>query len=106
MVRDGVAKEYDSTGIPFGVLADFPYKSESLDLEPGDLMALFSDGIPEAQRGEEFFDEPRVNETLVEASRNSDITAVRAHVIGKIDEFLAGEHRTDDITLLMIRRNR
>ena len=105
VVRNGEAREYESTGVPFGVLADFPYQTERLTMEPGDLMAVFSDGVPEAQRGEDFFDEARVNETLVEASSHPEIIDVRKHVIAKIDEFMAGEHRTDDLTLMMFRRN-
>lgn len=104
VVRDGKAHEFESTGVPFGIVENFPYESQSLSLEPGDLMATFSDGIPEAQRGEELLGEERTNGILVEASPNTPLAEVRMHVIRRIDEFMAGEHRTDDITLVMIRR--
>lgn len=104
IVRDGQVHEHESTGVPFGILPEFPYHAETLELAPGDLMAIFSDGIPEAQRGDEFFDDERVRATLIEASREPGLQDVRRHVIEAVDGFLSGAHRTDDVTLLMIRR--
>src|SRR5262249_35061042 len=60
---DGL-RELDATGVPFGVVPDFPYQGGSIEIEPGALVAVFSDGIPEAQRGEEFFDDERVRKAL------------------------------------------
>jgi serine phosphatase RsbU (regulator of sigma subunit) len=104
VVRNGKVIEHPSTGIPFGVLENFPYVAETLQLEPGDLMALFSDGIPEAQHGPEFFDEERVRATLEAASRETTLERARAHVIDAVEAFVAGSPRADDITLIMVRR--
>ena len=46
-----------STGTPLGLLPPMvPYGDAAHDLAPGDLLALFSDGVTEAQseHGEEF----------------------------------------------------
>ena len=50
-------RELESTGVPFGILPDFRYASASVQLRPAELLAIFSDGVPEAQHGEEFFDD-------------------------------------------------
>jgi len=105
IVRDGKVREHPSTGIPFGILEDFPYETESLQLEPGELLALFSDGIPEAQHGPEFFDEERTYAALEAASKNPVLENVRTEMIGAVEAFVADSPRADDITLMMIRRS-
>jgi serine phosphatase RsbU (regulator of sigma subunit)/pSer/pThr/pTyr-binding forkhead associated (FHA) protein len=105
LVRNGRVEEFESTGVPFGVTVDVPYRAAKLELAPGTIMAIFSDGIPEAQRGEEFFEEARVRLALIEGSAATSIADVRAGVIAAVDAFLAGAHRSDDMTLVMIRRD-
>jgi sigma-B regulation protein RsbU (phosphoserine phosphatase) len=91
-------------GVPLGVLPDFPYSTTTVTLAPGELLALFSDGIPEAQRGEEFFDDRRLHEALLADGAMRDLRALRGGVLARVDAFLAGVPRTDDITLVLIRR--
>jgi sigma-B regulation protein RsbU (phosphoserine phosphatase) len=97
-------RELAATGVPFGVMPDVPYTCTSVDLAPGSLVAVFSDGIPEAQRGNEFFDEDRLHSALREASKLPDLVAVRSGILARVDEFLGGAKRTDDLTLLLLRR--
>ncbi len=94
----------EANGVPLGVLADFPYETASVTLSPGALLAVFSDGIPEAQRGEEFFDEQRLEESLRAVRCLDDLEAMSRKVIADVDAFLAGAPRTDDITLMLLRR--
>ena len=105
LVSGGKVCELEATGVPFGVMPDVPYERHSIDIAPGALLAVFSDGIPEAQRGEEFFDGDRVHDALSAAASLPDLGAVRALVLSRVDEFLAGEKRTDDVTLLLLRRS-
>ena len=85
-------------------MPDLRYELGTADLAPGALVAIFSDGIPEAQRGEEFFDDERLRAALREAAALPDLAAARAAVLARVDEFLRGEKRTDDITLMLLRR--
>ena len=102
VIERGEQRELDA--VPFGVLPDVPYQRASVNLEPGALFAVFSDGIPEAQRGEEFFDEDRLRSALREAAKLPDLEAARSAVLARVDEFLGGARRTDDLTLLLLRR--
>jgi phosphoserine phosphatase RsbU/P len=104
LVVGGALRELEGGGVPFGVLPDVPYECNSVDVEPGAFIAVFSDGLPEAQRGREFFDEERVRAALREAARHPDLADARASVLARVDEFLGGEKRTDDLTLLLLRR--
>jgi len=104
LLRHGEVRVLEATGIALGMLADFGWTEEEVVLSDGETLAVFSDGIPEAQRGDEFFDYARTAEALREAETERDLTAMADRVIGKIDEFAAGEHRADDVTLLLLRR--
>lgn len=97
-------RELESGGPPFGVLPDFPYAAASTVLAPGEVFAVFTDGIPEAQRGEELYDDERVRAAVAEEYAAPDLSTVRGRLLTRVDEFLAGGPRTDDITLVLIRR--
>ena len=104
LLSAGKIQELGATGVPIGVLPDFPYTAESVELKPGELLALFSDGIPEAQRGEEFFEERRLHEMLLEAGGTTDLEGLSRRIIEKVDGFVGDNPRADDITLLLLRR--
>jgi sigma-B regulation protein RsbU (phosphoserine phosphatase) len=95
----------EATGIPVGMLPDFPWTEGETAIEPGAMLAVFSDGIPEAQHGEEFFEDARVASAIREAAAEPSLTRSADRVIGRIDEFAAGEHRADDVTLVLLRRD-
>ena len=104
LVRAGALRTLEATGIPVGMMADFAWAESEVTLDAGETLAVFSDGIPEAQRGEEFFDFERLVAALKESEHEPDLAAMADRIIGKIDAFAAGEHRADDVTLLLLRR--
>jgi serine phosphatase RsbU (regulator of sigma subunit) len=97
-------RSLEATGIPVGMLPDFPWEEAETTIEPGETLAVFSDGIPEAQRGEEFFDLERIKQALV-ASGGPDVDASANALVHAVDEFSAGAHRSDDLTLVLARRD-
>src|SRR5262249_57487136 len=54
--RSGSIDRVGSTGVPLGLLPDATWREESLELDPGDLLALYTDGVTEAvnEADEEF----------------------------------------------------
>jgi sigma-B regulation protein RsbU (phosphoserine phosphatase) len=105
LIRGGALSDLPATGVPIAALPDFPYAAESVDLSPGDLLAVFSDGIPEAARGDDFFEDARLAKALLEQANEARLDQIAGHVIGRVDEFLAGSGRTDDVTLVLLRRD-
>lgn len=104
LVSQGKIRTLEGKGVPFGVVPNFPYQSESFTLEPGELLAVFSDGLPEAQRGEDFFDDERLQQAIAAAAAAPTLAEVRSGVLERLNAFLSGAPRTDDVTLVMIRR--
>jgi serine phosphatase RsbU (regulator of sigma subunit) len=105
IVRDGTLRELESNGVPFGVVPGFPYSVATAELAPGEVFALFSDGIPEAQRGEELYDEERLRQALREEGGAADLGTLRQRLLERVEAFLDGAPKTDDITLMLIRRS-
>ena len=105
LVHGGSVRALEATGIPVGMMADFPWTQGETTIEPGELMALFTDGIPEAQHQDEFYEFERLSASLARHATHPDLQAVADGIIGDVDEFAAGEHRADDITLVLLRRH-
>ena len=104
LAHGGVLRTLEATGIPVGMMSDFPWTMGETTLVPGELMAVFSDGIPEAQHGQEFFDDERVREAMRAAEAAADLKQAAEIVIDRIDAFAAGDPRADDVTLVLLRR--
>ncbi|HEX8473227.1 MAG TPA: SpoIIE family protein phosphatase [Pyrinomonadaceae bacterium] len=101
---DGEAEWLKPTGTPLGLLAGLPYEEATIQLQPGDLLALFSDGIPEAQdASENEFGEEKLLIHLREIFKERADTIV-ARVFQQIDIFAGATPQYDDITLMVIKR--
>jgi sigma-B regulation protein RsbU (phosphoserine phosphatase) len=93
------------TGTPIGLLPGMPYDEERIQLERGDLLALFSDGIPEAQNErDEEYGEDRFLEYVRTAQSEPSQTIVSG-AFAEIEAFTLGVPQFDDITLLVIKKN-
>jgi serine phosphatase RsbU (regulator of sigma subunit) len=103
---DGSLETCPATGMPVGILDDFPYTTGETNLQPGDLIALYSDGIPETQRGEldeDEYGEERFEKFLV-SELGTDLTELCVKIRQELVEFRGDEPVGDDITLLLLRR--
>jgi serine phosphatase RsbU (regulator of sigma subunit) len=103
IVAGDAIRELEATGIPLGMMPQFPYSAGTAELPHRSLFALFTDGIPEANREGEFFEEERLKEVLLSAG-SPEVEDVCQKIISSVDDFLSGQPRLDDLTLLLIRR--
>jgi sigma-B regulation protein RsbU (phosphoserine phosphatase) len=106
IISEGGLRAIDATGVPFGIMPEFPYTSGAFELAPGETLAIFSDGIPEAQHDEEFFEDERLRDVLMKHGSVTDLVTLREKVIAEVLEFAGDTPRSDDITLLLVRRER
>jgi len=109
LLANGELRTLDSTGTAVGpamrlAASLVPWTEGEVVLRDDETLAVFSDGIPEAQRGEELFGYERVASAFKDAMAERDLSSIANGVIGKIDAYAAGEHRADDVTLLLLRR--
>jgi serine phosphatase RsbU (regulator of sigma subunit) len=101
---DGSIDSLEPTGLPVGMIEDIMLEAGTARLEPGDLLAVFSDGVPEATTdGERFLGMDDVREIL-SAGRDTPLADIRDRIVSAVDNFLAGEPNSDDVTLMLFRR--
>ncbi|MGA2134137.1 MAG: SpoIIE family protein phosphatase [Bryobacteraceae bacterium] len=101
---DGTLGSLDGGGPPLGILSVANYAEYTDKLEPGDLLAIYSDGVTEATnaKDEEFGDEHFAE--VLKANRQKSAADVVAAVNQALTEFAAGSPQADDITLMVARR--
>ncbi len=101
---DGEAVWLKATGTPLGLLPGMPYEEQQTELNSGDLVALFSDGVTEAQdEHENEFGEERLADFLRPIARQPAEIIVDS-VFTEIDRFAGSAPQYDDITLFVIKR--
>src|SRR5271157_4457901 len=92
----------DDTGLPLGIAADAEYRQVSLNLEPGDVVLIYSDGVTDAQstRGEQYDSKgnPRLRNRLSRAGDGPK--AIGQSIIRDLQDFSEGHPQFDDITLI------
>jgi len=92
----------ESTGLPLGMLEVAAYEVKSMQLQPGDKVVLYSDGLSEAENAEgEFFDRKGFRETL---RANSSLGCVEFHakLVEAVEDFSQDAELSDDITTLVL----
>ncbi|MEP7272564.1 MAG: PP2C family protein-serine/threonine phosphatase [Acidobacteriota bacterium] len=93
-----------ATGTPLGLIPDMPYEEEAIELHAGDLLALYSDGVTEAQDVDENeFGEQRLADFLRPLA-DMPVETLVAKVFEEVDRFAGKAPQYDDITLLILKR--
>jgi serine phosphatase RsbU (regulator of sigma subunit) len=100
----GGLREIAATGMPVGMLEDAPFSAASVQLEPGSVLAVFSDGITEAIGSDEsFYGDERLKRVLVDGHA-LPADAIAACVVEDLKAFTSGAPQSDDILLLIVKR--
>jgi sigma-B regulation protein RsbU (phosphoserine phosphatase) len=103
--RDGRVSELDlPPAVLLGAFEDFEAPETSIELEPGDLLVAFTDGVTDAiDAARTRFGDARFQAALGAVAAGGPDAAVEG-VLAAIDAFSAGEPAADDITMLAIGR--
>ena len=101
---DGSLERLGCGGLVLGIAEDAEYETGECTLPRGGLVALFSDGIPEAQNaaGTLWDEPPRI--ALLRESASMPLATLTRRVLDGVRAFEAGLPASDDVTLLLVRR--
>jgi hypothetical protein len=104
LVRSGVVDTLPRGGVVLGLIEDTTYVEHRVDLNAGDALVVYSDGISEAMNeSEDFFDDER----LVAAVRQTAGLAAEAtgrRVLDAVSAFVGEAAPSDDMSLIVIKR--
>ncbi|MCF0168254.1 MAG: SpoIIE family protein phosphatase [Bacteroidales bacterium] len=103
LLRDGKVKEIAmERNMPVGLWGEFEYKMNSFQLESGDKIVLYTDGIAEADNMEnQLYSIPRLKAEL-QNCQGLSAEATVTNVIGSVREFENGTPQSDDITIMCL----
>ncbi|MDH3812859.1 MAG: SpoIIE family protein phosphatase [Acidobacteriota bacterium] len=102
--RDGTIEEINSSGLPLGILEMASYSESVARIEPGELVALFTDGLTEAEdSNEEEFGVKRVAKVTTELAEPTAEKLCDA-ILEAVETFTDGATLHDDATLLVVER--
>lgn len=91
-----------ATGMALGFVQDVFLEEARVDLHPGEMLVLYTDGITDAESPEgEFFGVERLRQTICSA-RNSGARALCDLVFERVGGFQAGAGQFDDMALLVV----
>lgn len=100
----GTMEHLAAGGLPLGIVPDFDYREGRTQLQPGDVLVSYSDGVNETQnpKGEEF-GMTRLQEVISQNLERS-AAAIRDKIEASLSAFAQGTPAVDDITLLIVKR--
>jgi hypothetical protein len=100
---DGSIEELGEGGLPLGIREPLVYRPGATTLAPGDLLVLYTDGLPEATdpKGAEAFGFERLNQLV---AIGGEPQALHDRILGAFDRHVAGDPLLDDLTLVVVAR--
>jgi phosphoserine phosphatase RsbU/P len=104
ILASGEFQRLVATGLPLALYESLPAAASKIQLDPGDSLVLFTDGVTEAVNlSQEEFGEPLLLETLL-GSRQCTMSELVSRLFAVVDAFAQEEEQADDITCVAIRR--
>ena len=92
----------DKHGFVIGALADVKYKDYEIQMNPGDKLFLYTDGIPEAINvSEQQFGTERLVQSLNEI-KDVDVETTLKHIKKSVNGFVGEAEQFDDLTMLCL----
>lgn len=101
---NGKVATLDIGGFPAGITQFADYQEGKAEIEPGDVMVIYSDGVTESldEEGEEF-GESRLIE-IVQKNRGRTAAGLRDRIDEALAKFVGKAKSVDDLTLVIVKR--
>ena len=101
--RDGSIERLETGGVPLGIAPESLYEIGAVNLDSGDLLLLFTDGMVDAfdHKGEEFGDARLVS--CLKMLQGHTAQQSMQYLMQQVDNFVGQTRQFDDITCLVLR---
>ena len=101
--KDGRVRRLDCGGSVVGLMEGMAYEEATVQLEPGDLLVMYTDGLTEPERAGEDFGEQRLLE-YVREHRDEPLTVLAANTLQVVKSWIGEQEQPDDMTIVMARQ--
>lgn len=101
----GKALEELRQGEPaLGLMQKTTFKEDKIDIQSGDILFIYSDGLTEAQNEDgNFYGEKRVEKRLLEW-RNQSSEEIGDRILRDVTQFIGSARPSDDLSLIILKR--
>ena len=100
---DGAIEELEAGGLLLGVFPMAEYDEGTVDLLPGDVCVLFTDGVTEAEnKARDLYSDERLQE-LLRRVRTGSAAAIAQAIADDVATFSRGLHQSDDVTVIVVK---
>jgi serine phosphatase RsbU (regulator of sigma subunit) len=105
LVRGGGGyEELPAGGVPVGITCTFDYDAKTVEIRPGDILVIYSDGITESvNESDEEFGMERLA-AIVSRDRKLTPSRIRDRIDEAISRFVGKMSAVDDMTLVILKR--
>ncbi|MDT8068519.1 MAG: SpoIIE family protein phosphatase [Terriglobia bacterium] len=93
----------ESTGLPLGMFCEAEFAPTRLQLDPGDSLFLYTDGLSEARCADDEYGVERIVSLIGKQSGRAPADLIGA-CLGDVRNFVGSEPYSDDLTMLSIQR--
>ena len=104
VARNSSVTRIETASLPLGMFTDVEYEVECRQLDPGDTLILYTDGVTETYNGDDDYGCQRVEEMLRRCFSHDPRSLVDA-CIADLAAFRGHSSATDDVTLMAVRRS-
>ncbi|MGO9541846.1 MAG: PP2C family protein-serine/threonine phosphatase [Terriglobales bacterium] len=102
--KSGVVERLDVGGVPIGIFEKSPYQVGTAQLDNGDWLVIFTDGIVEAENSKYVeYGEPELIRLVDRESGSSPAEMLRS-LFADLDRFVGNTPQHDDMTCLLLKR--
>jgi serine phosphatase RsbU (regulator of sigma subunit) len=99
-------KSLNNTGMPLGIDEDNDWTQEQVVISPGEILLLYTDGVTDAQNSAgEFIDKKLILNT-VQNNIGKTVFDVQQGILDKVHRFVGDAPRFDDLTLVILGREK
>jgi sigma-B regulation protein RsbU (phosphoserine phosphatase) len=100
---DGNITTFDATGLILGVLPGQKYERKIVEIKPGSVIAIYTDGLEEAMNPQnEMYGQDRIIESL-KANRELSAKDIVKKIQDEAIQFCKGKPLHDDLTMIVIK---
>lgn len=99
---NGQLERLESTGMPIGMLDIAMYEVKTAQLQAGDKIVMFSDGLSETANAQGEFFEKRALAEFLRANARMNSTELHAKLVEAVEDFSDASEQEDDITMLVL----
>jgi sigma-B regulation protein RsbU (phosphoserine phosphatase) len=104
--EDGTLTELNAGGPVVGILHPMIFESRSVEMKPGSVLLLYTDGVTEAENaaGDQF--EEAALQAFLKEHISDTIDGIHKNLMNAIEAFQGDADQADDITIIFLKRDR